>query len=737
MSSVHPTTVGLAAFNHLHNPENQGYGAIERLVIYRIIQLLHRHDDLDIVEDFDSNLSSSSADGADGASNQGNQNTSPQASSSPLSYEEKVERLVDAIMDGRRLRFSPSAGNTGYTVYAMSSPRSQQPGSEQETAEVDETEPEDGLEQQISAHPQNFGHVLCELGRTVTPYPTVSAIQWSSPDENVAPDPTGSAPGSAHPQNSGRVGANNRRPRTPFPAGSAIRGGSPDENVDSDSTGSASATAHPQNSGRVGANNRRPRAPFPAGSAIRGGSPDENVDSDSTGSASATAHPQNSGRVGANTRRRQTPFPTGSAIRGSSPDEIVPHQQEGYESYGSSPDEKTQGIQEWSAAVQEAASAISRVDGRTLTIMGQAGVEHHTISPIPFDLRRKVRITPGTPVVSSHGSILDCSSPSFVKTCKGIIKQSYLDIAPSLVPATTAPRSSHEGKGHRGARSLLDIGSDPGNPENLDVWVDVESSDINKENDQRVVANANALRDTTNLRRPGYLRYNSFYQDAKAKTENATTVDTAGPSSTTRQELPRITPPDSNASLVESFFTTNSNPEHDSAIAAAHAALEGVVISDSPDSQAPLSLVPRPLDLSRNLHIEQTLATLEGRAGPAAQSPSPIQRLVRPKGLYNNHVLLENLGPRLRHPKPSRHINARMMLAEMEAKLISEIKNRVGSPKGRSSERPSNPTPLRARHNPNQGTMTRGVFPGGRLIRRPASPTPLRVRYLKGEVSSD
>ena len=688
MSSVHSTTVGLAASNHLHSPENQGYGAVERLVIYRIIQLLHRHDDLDIVEDFESNLSSSSVDGVDGASNQGNQNTSPQASSSILSYEEKIERLVDAIMDGRRLRFSPSADNTGYTVYAMSRPRSQRPGGEQETVAVDETEPENGLEQQISAHPQNFGHVLCELGRTVTPYQTVSAIQRSSPDNNVAPDLTRSASGSAHPQNSGLVSANTHRPR----------------------------------------------APFPAGSAISGGSPGENVEPSLTGSASATAHPQNSGRVAANTRRSRNPFPTGPAISGGSPDEIVNTQQKDYESYGGSTDNKSQEIREWRATVQEATSKISRTDGRILTIMGQAGVEHDTISPIPFDLRKKVRITPGTPVVSSHGSILDCSSPSFVTTCKGIIKQSYLDITPSLVPATTAPRSSHADKGHSGGRSLPDIGSDPGNPEDLDVWEDVESSDSNKGNDQHVVANANALRDTTNLRRPGYLRYNSFYQDAKAKA--AATVDTAGPLSTTRQELPTITPLDSYASSVESFFTTNSNPEHDSAIAAALAALEGVVISDSPDSQAPLSLVPRPLDLSRNLHIEQTLAALEGRAGPAAQSPSPIQRFIRPGGLYNNDVLLENLGPRLRHPRPSRNINARMMLAEMETKLVSEIKNGVGSSKGRSTERPSNPTPLRARHNPNEGTMTRDDFPGGRLIRRAASPTPLRARYLQGELSS-
>ena len=635
MPSVHPTTVGLTTSSHLHDPENLGYRALHRLVIYRIIELLHIHDDLHIVEDFESETGSSSVDGADGASNH------EHASSSPLSYEEKIERLVDTIMDGRRLRFSPAADADGYTIYAMQRPRSQQARVQTETEEANNPESENGLEQRISAHPQNFGQVTATLERTTTS------------------DPTGSA----------------------------------------------------------------------------------------SGSASGSAHPQNTERVVANTGRSPTPYPT---ARESSPDENVDPVPEGSASYGSSPDNQFQSIRDWSSAVQEATSKGSIVDGRLVITMGQAGVEFRTVSPIPFNIHKKARTTPGTPSISSHGSILDCSSPSFKQTCKAIAKQSYLDVAPLPVPATTAPHPpSNNDKGNDDGSGLPDDGSDPGipgdpgNPEDIpiwedteeDEWEDIEDDDVNDEDNQDVVPNANVLRDIADLRQPGYLQYNSFYQDAKAKAEaeDATTANAGGPASTVQRERPPITPPDSAASPTTSFFTTHENPEHDDDLADVLAALEGVVITDSPDPQASSSLIPRPLKLTRSQHIANTLAALEGRTDPTVNSPSPIQRFVRPGGYYNNDVLVENLGPRLRHPKPVRIFDATPMLAMMEKQVIAGIDYRGGFPEGRMFERPSNPTPIRARY---QGTGDRRVVSGGRLIRTSANPTPLRARYQQGEGSS-
>lgn len=641
MSAVYPTAVGLTSSSHLHDPENLGYPTLQRLVIYRIIELLRRDDNYDITEEFESDNGSSNVDGADGAFNQGDQNAAPHTPSSPRTYEEKVKRLVDAIMDGRRLRFSPSADNDGYTVWAMGNPRSQQVGDENGAEEA--VTSENGVEQQISAHPENFGHVIATFRHTVTP------------------NPTGSVPGSE------------------------------------------------------------------------------------SGSAAPSAHPEDLGHVITSTGRLKTPYPSGAADRESSPDENVTPYQAEYASNGSSPNdkEKFQSILKWTADVQSAVAAreASSKDGRQYVYMGQGGIEYDEIDPIPFNIHKEARTIPGTPVISSHGSILVCSSPSFAKTCKGLIKQSYLDIAPSLVPDITAPRSLNEDKGRAGGPNLPDLGSDPGNPgspgnpEDLGVWEDIEDDDVNDEDDEHVTPTVDALRDTTNLRRPGYLQYNSFYQDAIAKAETAVTTDAGGPVPTTQQE-PLFTPNDSAAGSATSVFTTHENIHDGFNFVAAYDALDGVVITDSPDQQASSSLVPRRLELSRSAHIQNALAALEGRLNFPANTPSPIQRFVQPEGYYNIGVGVENLGPGLHHPRPIRSFDGGVVLARMEERVVGGIGLRGGFSEGRLIKRPSNPTPVRARYQNDDGIGGGRVLPAGRLARTSANPTPLRARYQQGEASS-
>ena len=726
MSSVHPTTVGLTASSHLHDPENPGSLVLHRLTIYRIIQLFRHHDDLEIVEKFDSEADSSSVDGVDGASNHGNQNnqnTPGKYSSSPLSHEQKIKRIVDAIMGGRHLRFSPLDDDNGYTVYDMGSPRPQHAEAETESEETDEAESEDELEQQISAYPQNFGQVLVTLSHTV-------AESEEDLERQI----------SAYPQNFGQVLV------------------TPSNTVTPDPTSSSSRSEYSQDFRHIVSNIRRPACPYPRSSAS-GSVP---------GSVSGSTTPQDTGDVTVNTCRPQTPYPIDSAL------------------YESSSDEKFHSILDWRTNVQKATSGSSKVDGRHLVIMGQAGVEHHTISPIPFNIHKKARTTPGTPSISSHGSILDCSSPSFAQTCKALTKQSYLDLAASLGPGATASRVFIIDREHGGGLDLPDIGSDPGGPEDIDVWVDIESGDEDDENKENVDPNANVLKDTTNLRRPGYLQHNSFYQDAKAKAKNAATTHIGGPLPTAQHQPSIIAPPNSVASSPTSFFTTHGDSEHNTTWATAFAGLEGVVISDSPDIQAPLSLGPRPPSLSRTLHIEKTLAALEERidpiskshslegvvipdsldtqaplslgprspspsrtlhiektlaalegcSDPISKSPSPVQRSVRPGSNYSHDVLVENLGPRLRHPQPAKTFFARALLAKMEAKLIGRNTKHSAFPEGRLIERPSNPTPCRARVYYDEQNEGRGAVPGRQLVRKPANPTSLRARYLYGEGSS-
>ncbi|KAI4130183.1 MAG: hypothetical protein LQ347_003487 [Umbilicaria vellea] len=694
MSSIYPTTVGLTSSSHLHDPENLGYRALHRLVIYRIIELLHRDDDLDIIFEFESESDSSSVERAEGASNhddeniasnhgnlnnpsKGNQNTSALASSSPMPYEEKIERLVDAIMDGRRLTFSPSADNDGYTVYAMQSPRLQQVGDAN-----DNLTSENGMEQQISAHPINFGNVIATFSSTAISEPLGPA--------------SGSAAPSEHPKGLGHVVTSAGRVKTPYPGVAALDFAS----------GSAAPSEHLKDPEQVVTSSCRPATPYPVATTEHEIPPNETV----------------------------TTYLATYAPGGSTPDN----------------EQKFQSILEWSTTVQDALakSAASGRDGRFLVYMGQGGVECDEVDPVPFDIRKKARCNPGTPVVSSHGSILDTSSPSFVKTCKGIVKQSYLDVATALVPATIVPVPVVDEKGKGVESNLPDVWSDPGNPgspgnpEGLSVWEDIEDDDVLSDDGNQasvlksIVPNYEALRDTTNLRRPGYLKYNAFYQDTMAVGQDVLTMNARAPSSATQHKPARVISHDWAITSPTSFVTARDRPGHASNFVEAFAALEGVVISESPVPQGSLSLTPPPLGLHRTVQLKNTLAVLEGRISRPANTPSPLHRVVRPASLYNGNVYLDNPGPRLRHPQPLSVFDEEAVLARMEQKVMDGIELRGGFAEGRLIKRPSNPTPIRARFHDGEGFNGHDVVRPGRLYRTSPNPIPLRVRYQLGEASS-
>lgn len=734
MSSIYPTTVGLTSSSHLHDPENLGYRTLHRLIIYRIIELLHRDDDLDIIFEFESESDSSSVEGAEGASSHddeniasihgnlnttpnGNPNTSALASSSPMPYEEKIKRLVDTIMDGRRLTFSPSADNDGYTVYAMQSPRLQQAGNAN-----DNLTSEDGMEQQISAHPENFGNVIATFPSTAIPEPagpaSGSAVHF--------------AVSSTQPKDIRHGVTSVGRAKTPYPAVAALDFAS----------GSAAPSEHPKDLGHVVTSAGRAKTPYPGVAALDFAS----------GYAAPSENLKDREEFVTSPGRPATPYPVATAEHESPPNEIVAPYLATYASAGDTPnnEQKLQSILEWSTTVQDALakSAASSRDGRLLVYMGQGGVECGEVDPVPFDIRKKARCNPGTPVVSSHGSILDTSSPSFVKTCKGLVKQSYLDIAPALVPAASAPVPVVDEKGKGVESNLPDVWSDPGNPgspgnpEDLSVWEDIEDDDeVNDDGNQdsvlkSIVPNYKALRDTTNLRRPGYLKYNAFYQDAMANTENADTADAGGPSSATQHEPALRISHDWATTSRTTFITARESPGQASNFVEAFAALEGVVISDSPDPQGSLSLTPPPLGIHRTVQLKNTLAVLEGRISRPANTPSPLPRVVRPANLYNENVYVDIPGPRLHHPQPLSVFDEGAVLVRMEQKVMGGIELRGGFAEGRLIKRPSNPTPVRARFHDGEGSNGRDVVRPGRLYRTSPNPTPLRVRYQLGGASS-
>lgn len=187
---------------------------------------------------------------------------------------------------------------------------------------------------------------------------------------------------------------------------------------------------------------------------------------------------------------------------------------------------------DWEAAIAEADRRyeIEQQRNRTpprgsiLEIQGDTGPERISISPVPLNYN-KLR-PPKTPSVTTQGSKLDYSSPSFPKSAKAKLK-SILRRKETELTARNLRKVSKPEEYEELADSRVEGWLDNAEPvddlqdrddfinqkDSFPVWSQDREVSVGSGGDGPQMSSQTALRDVSNLRKPGYLERNSFFQD--------------------------------------------------------------------------------------------------------------------------------------------------------------------------------------------------------------------------------
>ena len=276
------------------------------------------------------------------------------------------------------------------------------------------------------------------------------------------------------------------------------------------------------------------------------------------------------------------------------------------------------------------------------------------VSPIPLDFHNPLRTS--TPSIHSNGSEQDTSSPLFGKSCERILRDTYsqppestfqresmdhshLDELASISGSRDMPSlEACEAKTSNSARRAFGVFQDDSNGVSL-------SKEIEKSTTRLKV-----LKDISNLRRPGYVQFNSFAKDAKSTDDRPGTPNSAKQSSTGARGLPNakhrrayiskrwpgLLNDLSNAGMIEL-------PRLDGAARRRNEQTIGRPIDTSlyalSNMRTSVTDSPLSVDSARQVHFDLALARLEGRALPPP--PSPIQRHPDWAALYDRDVQIE------------------------------------------------------------------------------------------------
>ena len=291
------------------------------------------------------------------------------------------------------------------------------------------------------------------------------------------------------------------------------------------------------------------------------------------------------------------------------------------------------------------------------------------VSPIPLDFNKPLRMS--TPSVYSYGSEQDTSSPLFEKSCERIYRETYAQPPKSTFQREYLKDSQVEDRAFiseprdlplpeaREAKAPSSTGRAFG------VFQDRTNGGPFFKETGKLPIRSKALKDISNLRRPGYLQFNSFAKEAKATDGRpSTAVPTAAPPA----GFEGASDPKSGRAYIKSKWSElledrrNSSmakpPEIDGAARRRNEQAIGSPIDRSlyslPDSKAPVADSPLDVDSTRQAHFDLALARLEGRALPPP--PSPILRHPDWAALFDRDVQMEGLQRPLplRGPTPSK-----------------------------------------------------------------------------------
>lgn len=246
-------------------------------------------------------------------------------------------------------------------------------------------------------------------------------------------------------------------------------------------------------------------------------------------------------------------------------------------------------------------SAAIRRDGQYITYIEKDEVKVATVAPIPLDFNKPLRTS--TPSIHGTGSDLDCSSPLFEKSLEALIRKTTRNL-------TTLEEATHDSRSSDLRDSVFKwlerVKTSPvweeqthaaGKRQDLHVFREGGKDQLAPERDRKPLTASKALKDVSNLRRPGYLQHNSFAQTDQ--------VNKRAESTPHIRRRPRKDPSPQKSTLQ---------------------------------------------DPNRTADFDLALARLEGRGSP--QQYSPIRRYADETGLYGPEVLVERRPLRHYHPVP-------------------------------------------------------------------------------------
>ena len=171
-----------------------------------------------------------------------------------------------------------------------------------------------------------------------------------------------------------------------------------------------------------------------------------------------------------------------------------------------------------------------RRDGQYITYIEKDGVKVATVASIPIDFNKPLR--KATPSIHSTGSDFDCSSPLFEKSLEALIGEMTGEL-------TSLDEADHN-SGSSDLRDsvfdwlkrvetppvLEDQTSAAGKRLGLEVFREGGKDKLAPKRDRKALTASRALKDVSNLRRPGYLQHNSFAQSDQV---NKSIADPARP----------------------------------------------------------------------------------------------------------------------------------------------------------------------------------------------------------------
>ena len=315
---------------------------------------------------------------------------------------------------------------------------------------------------------------------------------------------------------------------------------------------------------------------------------------------------------------------------------------------------------------------VVRESFRSPEIGGRARQGRHLIrevSPIPLDFYKPLRTS--TPSNHSNGSELDTSSPLFGKSCERILRETYAE-PPESTFHRGSPENSHLDK-WTFISEPRDVPSlEEPKPETLSgmerafgVFQDGSNGESPGKKFEKSALHSKALKDVSNLRRPGYLHFNSFAKDTKDASGGK---NPATPAAASPIEFGGASNPQSRRAYIHNKWpgllgdrSDRSMAESPSLDGAARRRNEQAIGSPIDESLYAISHARTSLadssvnaDPTRQAHFDLALARLEGRALPPP--PSPINRYPDWAALFDRDVQFEGSHRPLPlyGPKPSR-----------------------------------------------------------------------------------